>query len=180
VAANWGGGHRESLAAALDGLTATRVVSFLRRKERGMSDEVGTVRIRGARYAVVARGEEPLDEPSVPRRLWRARREAGLTQVQLARRICKSQTLVSRAETGQLRVTERYLSLVLKACDLPKNWGAPAHKRRVKPLSQLKPSELAGMDPETLRVVRLGSKRDKELAQKYVWWANGRPVGRSG
>jgi hypothetical protein len=29
------------------------------------------------------------------------------------------------------------------------------------------------MDPQTHEVVWPGSKRDLELTEKYVWWANG-------
>ena len=36
---------------------------------------------------------------------------------------------------------------------------------------------VVGLDPETLEVVRRGSKRDEELRQKYVFWSNGYVAG---
>jgi len=53
----------------------------------------------------------------------RAMREAaGLTQVELAKRLKKSQAFVSGAESGASRVGERYVLAVLKACGLPDDW----------------------------------------------------------
>ena len=53
----------------------------------------------------------------------RAMREAaGLTQVELAKRLKKSQAFVSGAESGASRVGERYVQAVLKACGLPDDW----------------------------------------------------------
>jgi len=92
----------------------------------------------------------------------RARKKARLTQVQLARRLGKSQTLVSQAETGAVLVGERYVRLVLAACDLPRSWGRPKGKRSGW---DLEPHEIAGLDPETAEPVRIGSKRDKELTR---------------
>jgi ribosome-binding protein aMBF1 (putative translation factor) len=54
-----------------------------------------------------------------------ARRTAKLTQAQLAQRLGKSQTLVSQAESGSARVSERYVRAVLKACGLPAGWTGP-------------------------------------------------------
>ena len=105
-------------------------------------------------------------------RLRRARKQARLTQAGLAARLGKSQTFVCHAETGVARVSERYVQLVLAACKLPARWGAPKRQRRDH---ELEPSEIAGLDPETLELVRRGSRRDKELGRKFVWWSN-RPV----
>jgi len=55
-------------------------------------------------------------------RLRAARRQAGLTQVQLAERMGRSQALVSLAERGALRIGTPYLHAVLDACDLPRDW----------------------------------------------------------
>jgi mRNA-degrading endonuclease RelE of RelBE toxin-antitoxin system/DNA-binding XRE family transcriptional regulator len=52
-----------------------------------------------------------------------ARIHAGLTQVELARRIDRAQTTVSQAEAGRIVVSEAYLDAVLKACRLPRDWG---------------------------------------------------------
>jgi len=60
---------------------------------------------------------------SLGRDLRKARLKAGLTQVQLARRLKKSQAMVSSAEAGRVRVGSRYVERVLVACGLPKNWG---------------------------------------------------------
>ena len=47
---------------------------------------------------------------------------AGLTQVELSKRLKKSQAFVSGAESGASRVGERYVLAVLKACGLPDDW----------------------------------------------------------
>ena len=57
-------------------------------------------------------------------RLRAARRQAGLTQVQLAERMGRSQALVSLAERGALRIGASYLHAVLEACGLPLDWQA--------------------------------------------------------
>ncbi len=55
-------------------------------------------------------------------RLLAARRQAGLTQAQLAERLGRSQALVSLAERGALRTGTPYLHAVLEACGLPTGW----------------------------------------------------------
>ena len=55
-------------------------------------------------------------------RLRAARRQARLTQVQLAERMGRSQALVSLAERGALRIGTPYLQVVLEACGLPSDW----------------------------------------------------------
>ena len=53
----------------------------------------------------------------------RAMREAaGLTQVELSKRLKKSQAFVSGAESGASRVGERCVLAVLEACGLPEDW----------------------------------------------------------
>ena len=154
-------------------------------------DGVDFVLVSKADY-LGARGEQPLGvaptEPSVSsskgpatqsslvsRRLFDARRHAGLSQAGLAKRLGKSQPFVSLAESGRAIVGERYVHAVLEACGLPTSWGAAKQKRpRKKTHDQLEASEIAGFDPETMHAVERGSKRDKELAKKYVWWMNGR------
>ncbi len=59
-----------------------------------------------------------------------AREVAGLTQAELADRMGKSQTMVSQAESGAARVSERYVRAVLDACGLPEDWKPG--KRRAK------------------------------------------------
>lgn len=51
-----------------------------------------------------------------------ARETAKLTQAELAERLGKSQTLVSQAESGTARVSERYVRAVLKACGFSEDW----------------------------------------------------------
>jgi hypothetical protein len=51
-----------------------------------------------------------------------ARDAAELTQAELAKKMRKSQTMVSQAESGLVSVGERYVAAVLKACGLPKDW----------------------------------------------------------
>lgn len=51
-----------------------------------------------------------------------AREAAGLTQAELARKLKKSQAMISAAERGTTRVGKRYVEGVLKVCGLPKNW----------------------------------------------------------
>ena len=55
-------------------------------------------------------------------RLRAARRQAGLTQAQLAGRLGRSQALVSLAERGGLRTGIPYLHAVLDACGLSRDW----------------------------------------------------------
>jgi transcriptional regulator with XRE-family HTH domain len=105
--------------------------------------------------------------PEIAARVRRARKKAGLTQLALAKLIGRSQTLVSQAETGAARVGVRYVRLVLAACDLPRNWGSPKRGGH-----DLAPHEIAGLDPDTLEPVRKGSRRDRELGEKFVWWNN--------
>jgi DNA-binding XRE family transcriptional regulator len=54
-----------------------------------------------------------------------AREHAGLTQAELAKKLRKTQPMVSGAETGAVHVGERYVLAVLKACGLPADWKAP-------------------------------------------------------
>ena len=55
-------------------------------------------------------------------RLRAARRQASLTQAQLAERMGRSQALVSLAERGALRIGTPYLRAVLEAYGLPGDW----------------------------------------------------------
>jgi transcriptional regulator with XRE-family HTH domain len=48
-----------------------------------------------------------------------AREHAGLTQAELAKRLKKSQPMVSGAESGTISVSDRYVSTVLRACGVP-------------------------------------------------------------
>lgn len=100
-----------------------------------------TLTIHGAEYVAIPRadyekmraGEKPdgadWARAELGRTMRRARETAGLSQVQLAKKMRKSQTLISRAEAGELAITERFAAAVLKACGLPANWPAAAQGR---------------------------------------------------
>ncbi len=95
-----------------------------------------TITIKGTEFVLVerreydrlraARGELvealPYAMASMGDDLRRAREEAGLTQAELAKRLRRSQAMVSSAESGGMRVGERYVLAVLKACGLPASW----------------------------------------------------------
>lgn len=55
--------------------------------------------------------------------LRRAREAAGLSPAELAKRLRRSQALVSRAESGDISVSERYVASVLRACGLAQDWN---------------------------------------------------------
>jgi ribosome-binding protein aMBF1 (putative translation factor) len=59
---------------------------------------------------------------SIGASLRKAREAARLTQMELARRLKRSQAFVSEAECGSSKVGERYIQAVLRACGLPENW----------------------------------------------------------
>jgi hypothetical protein len=63
-----------------------------------------------------------------------AREHAGLTQAALAKALKKSQPMISGAESGNIRVSARYVAAVLKACRLPEDWVGPgvAKGKRVR------------------------------------------------
>jgi transcriptional regulator with XRE-family HTH domain len=61
---------------------------------------------------------------SLGEKLRKARKEAGLTQAELAKRLGKSQALVSSVERGADSAGERYVKAVLEACWLPPDWRA--------------------------------------------------------
>jgi len=103
------------------------------------------------------------------RRVREARRAAGLTQVQLAKRLERSQTVVSHAENGVSRIGDRYVRAVLVACGLL----VEASESEETFGDERKLGYFVGMDPETLELVRRGTARDEELRSKYAWWSNG-------
>jgi transcriptional regulator with XRE-family HTH domain len=104
------------------------------------------------------------------RRVRQARQNAGLTQVELARRLGRSQTVVSLAETGGTRIGERYVRAVLVACGL-------LVETTEAPEASGEGGYVVGLDPDTGEVVRRGSERDEQLREKYIWWSNGYLAG---
>jgi transcriptional regulator with XRE-family HTH domain len=140
-----------------------------------------SVRIGGVDFSLVPAGSgaggvrtnrERAHAKGMTRRLWEARREARLTQAQLARRLGLSQAMVSQAESGRDVVGERYLKKVLEACELPSDWRMEQVPARVACERELDPSEIAGLDPQTCQLVRRGSERDLELGRMFAWWDN--------
>ncbi len=67
---------------------------------------------------------------SLGRSLRAARETAGLTQGELAAKLGKTQPMVSGAESGAVRVGEKYVASVLEACGLPKDWKAPRRAKK--------------------------------------------------
>lgn len=102
-----------------------------------MDQHTITMKIDGAEYIALPvaeyrrlRGESPSAQEdgvawartTLGQTLRRAREEAGLSQSAVAKRLKRSQTLVARAELGEIRVSERYVKAILKACRLPADW----------------------------------------------------------
>jgi ribosome-binding protein aMBF1 (putative translation factor) len=104
------------------------------------------VTIDGAEYVAVPRadyvrlvGKDPFagavdavtyTRRSLGRSLRLARQTAGLTQAALAAKVSQGQPMVSGAEAGRVHVGERYVSAVLAACGLPKDWKAPKKTKK--------------------------------------------------
>ena len=59
---------------------------------------------------------EPFMQNVIAADLREMREKAGLTQAQLARKLRRSQAMVSRAENGSLKAGERYVRAVARAC----------------------------------------------------------------
>ncbi|HEX2875608.1 MAG TPA: helix-turn-helix transcriptional regulator [Polyangiaceae bacterium] len=132
------------------------------------------LRLGGDEWRLTGLPPRKARENALATRVREARKHVGLTQVQLATRLGKSQTMVSHAESGIARVNERYVHAVLEACGLRRTWGLPQGGRPDAPIA---PEEIAGLDPETCEVVMRGTKRDRELGQKYAWWNNRCSIG---
>jgi ribosome-binding protein aMBF1 (putative translation factor) len=116
------------------------------------SQVAGTLIVDGVEYVVIPKADylrmqdaQPTSRVvdahafvrgSIATDLRAAREHAGLTQAELAKKMGKSQTMISQAESGTARISERYVHAVLKACGLPVEWhGArtrkvPAKKNR--------------------------------------------------
>jgi ribosome-binding protein aMBF1 (putative translation factor) len=108
----------------------------------------GNITVRGVEFVVIPRAEylrlqsgtlpagsvdaHTFVQQSIATDLRAARESAGLTQAQLAERMHKSQTMVSQAESGAMRVSERYVRTVLKACRLPMDWNGSKPSRAKK------------------------------------------------
>jgi transcriptional regulator with XRE-family HTH domain len=126
-----------------------------------------------------ARGERQIRRAAPSSRaaeLWDARWRARLTQAELARRLNKSQALVSRAERGLVQVGARYVRQVFEACGVTMNEGlqtdlTSSETKEVLPRDWANnPLWCAGLDPDTLEPVRRGSARDVELRRTSKMW----------
>lgn len=115
------------------------------RTDGGGGAAVATIEIRGEEFVLVPRAEYDrlrgipagavdavaFGMKTLGRSLRSAREAAGLTQVDLAKRLRRSQAMISSAESGTVRVGRRYVLAVLAACGLPEDWQpAPATKKR--------------------------------------------------
>jgi hypothetical protein len=105
------------------------------------SQVAGTLVVDGVEYVVIPKAEylrlgmkQPAQDmaeahafvrSSIGTDLRAAREQARLTQAELATKMRKSQTMVSQAESGTARVSERYVRTVLAACGLPEDWSGP-------------------------------------------------------
>lgn len=108
----------------------------------------GNITVRGVEFVVIPKadylrmqgGKVPpgsvdahtFIQQSIATDLRAARESVSLTQAQLAERMHKSQTMVSQAESGAMRVSERYVRAVLKACGLPMDWNGTKLKKSRK------------------------------------------------
>lgn len=109
----------------------------------------GTLNVRGVEYVVIPKADYlRLQGKTIPagaveahafvrqtlgRDLRAARGQAKLTQAELAEKLGRSQTMISQAESGEARISERYVRTVLKACKLPADWTRPrANTSRVR------------------------------------------------
>ncbi len=90
---------------------------FVKLQRRAGVQAVGVDAIEHARESIAAA-------------LVRARAHAKLTQGELAERLGKSQAMVTGAESGRVRVGERYVASVLAACGLPPDWKPPRRRAR--------------------------------------------------
>ncbi|HEY5377115.1 MAG TPA: helix-turn-helix transcriptional regulator [Polyangiaceae bacterium] len=105
----------------------------------------GTLNVRGVEYVVIPKADYlRMQGGAAPRagsvdahafvrqtlggELRAAREHAKLTQAELAEKLGKSQTMISQAESGEARISERYVRTVLKACKLPADWTPPKPK----------------------------------------------------
>jgi ribosome-binding protein aMBF1 (putative translation factor) len=103
--------------------------------------DIQTIKLGGAEYVILAKEEfqrlggtagapagavdaAEYARESIGRSLRAARGQVGLTQGELAKKLGKSQPMVSGAESGRVNVSERYVAAVLKACGLPADWKA--------------------------------------------------------
>jgi transcriptional regulator with XRE-family HTH domain len=107
---------------------------------------------------------------ALARRVRQVRQNAGLTQAELAKRLGRSQTVVSLAESGGTRIGDRYVRAVMVACGV---LAETTEDSEALPA----PGYVVGLDPDTGEVVRRGSERDEQLREKYVWWSNGYLAG---
>ncbi len=102
-----------------------------------------------------------------PTALRRARQDAGMTQIELARRLGKSRTMISRAELGKIHISERDAKAVLRACRLHKKFTDLRHAWRTRIVSH----------PAFHRIIAMGKPaiplilRELEKEPSFLSWA---------
>ncbi len=86
------------------------------------------IRLLGAQAGTIPDGcveASSFVRQSIANDLRAMREHAGLTQAELAKKLRKSQTMVSGAESGTVKTGWAYTKAVLKACGLPEDWKGP-------------------------------------------------------
>lgn len=129
--------------------------------------------ILGPRAGMESWARLELDGEMVGRQVAALRLRAGLTQVELGRRLSVSQPFVSQVEGGKSRAGVRFLRRVVEVCGDAVTVVESAAKPRpvLLPLNWPQdPRYCAGIDPDTLEFVRRGSKRDLELLSTFPRW----------
>lgn len=93
------------------------------------------VAVSSAAYGALRGGDVQVDaivhaRLSLARSLRAARKHAGLTRRELAKRLRTSIKSICKSELGRIAVTVKYVKRLLKACGLPLDWSGPPTKRR--------------------------------------------------
>src|SRR5271170_5980832 len=101
---------------------------------------VGSLKIGEEEYVVIPRSEYLRLQQALPagsvdaveyavasiaNDLRAMRAAAGLSQLELAKKLKVSQSMVANAEAGRARVGESYIRRVMRACKLPRGWSGP-------------------------------------------------------
>jgi DNA-binding XRE family transcriptional regulator len=99
--------------------------------------DLSIVKVDGKEYVLIPKAEYdalvgavpagaveavPFAMKSIGADLRKARKSAGLTQTELAKKLKMSQPMVSSVEAGRTAPPKGYAEAVLKACGLPKKW----------------------------------------------------------
>jgi transcriptional regulator with XRE-family HTH domain len=108
--------------------------------------------------------------------LRQARQDAGMTQIELARRLGKSRTMVSRAELGRIHISVRDTKAVRRACRLHRKFADLLHAWR-KGIRFESSSTRIVEHPAFRRIVAMGKPaiplilRELEKEPSFLSWA---------